>query len=68
MGVHGLNAAFSVQIVQAEQELLRDLLDERHGDTTVVPALNKTQKILAQDFENHAHMRAIWAFMLEAIQ
>lgn len=37
----GVNdAAFTVQVIEAEKHLLGDLLYEWHGDTTMVPSLD----------------------------
>lgn len=34
------NAAFAVEIVEAKEDLFGDLLDERHGDTAMIPPLD----------------------------
>lgn len=62
------DAAFAVQVVQAQQHLLGDLLDQRHGDAAVVPALDEAQQVLAQHLEHHAHVGAVGALVLKRVQ
>lgn len=62
------NAALSMEVVESEENLLRNLLDERHGDATVVPTLNETEQIFAQDLEDHAYMGAVGTVVLEGIK
>lgn len=65
----GVNdAALSVQIVQAEQDLLGDLFDQRHGDTTVVPSLNQAKQVFSQYFKDHANVCAMRTLVLERIE
>lgn len=59
------DAAFAVEIVEAKEDLLCDLLDQRHGDSTVVPALDKAKQVLAENLEHHAYMGAMWPLVLE---
>jgi len=62
------DAALAVQVVQAEQHLLGDLLDQRHGDAAVVPALDQAQQVLTQHLEDHADVDAIGALVLERVE
>jgi hypothetical protein len=62
------DAALAVQVVEAEQHLLRDLLDQRHGDAAVVPPLYQPQQVLAQHFKDHAHVHAVWALVVERVE
>lgn len=62
------DAAFPVEVVEAEENLLRDLLDEMHWDTPVLPALDQTQKVLAEDLKHHAYVLSIRARMLERVE
>jgi len=57
-----------MQIVKPQQDLFRDLLDERHGDSPVVPPLDQAQKVLPQHFEHHANMRSVGTLVLKRIQ
>src|SRR6187399_1927388 len=41
------DTAFPVQVVQAQQDLLRYLLYQRHGNASVVPLLDETEQVLA---------------------
>ena len=62
------DAALAVEIVEAKQHLLSDLLDERHGDAAMVPSLDQAQQVFAEDFEHHAHMHAVGAFVVEGVE
>ena len=59
------NPAFPVHIIQTQQHLFCDLLDQRHGDAAMVPALNQTQQIFTQHLEDHADMDTIGTLVLE---
>lgn len=60
--------AFPVHIIQTQQDLFCDLLDQRHGDAAMVPALNQTQEIFTQHLEDHADVDTIGTFVLEGIE
>ena len=62
------DATLAVQIVQAKQDLLGDLLHEGDGDAPVVPALDQAQQVLAQHLEDHADVGAIGAFVFEGVE
>jgi hypothetical protein len=62
------DAALAVQVVEAEQHLLGDLLDQRHGDAAVVPPLYQPQQVLAQHFKDHAHVHAVGALVVERVE
>jgi hypothetical protein len=62
------DAALAVQVVEAQQDLLRDLLDEGHGDAAVVPALDQAEQVLAEDLEDHADVDAIGALVVERVE
>ena len=62
------DAALAVEVVEAEQHLLGDLLDERHGDAAVVPALDEAEQVLAEDLEDHADVDAIGALVVEGVE
>ena len=62
------DAALAVEVVEAEQHLLCDLLDERHGDAPVVPSLDQAQQVLAEDLEDHADVDAVGALVVERVE
>lgn len=62
------NAALAVEIVEAEQNLLGDLLDEGHGDTAMVPALDKAQEILTEDLKDHTYVGTVGALVLKRVE
>lgn len=62
------NAALTVQVVQPEEDLLGDLLDQRHGDAPVVPSLDQAQQVLSQHFEHHADVHPVGAFVFKRIE
>jgi hypothetical protein len=62
------DAAFSVEVIQPEEDLLCDLLDERHGNAAMVPSFDQTKQILPQHFKHHADMSAIGPFVFEGVQ
>jgi hypothetical protein len=59
--------ALGVQVVEAEQDLLRDLLDDVLRHAPVLIPLDQTQKVFAEDFKDHADMRAVHALMREVV-
>ena len=62
------DAATSVHIIQPQQDLLRDLPDERHRHALVLMALDEAEKVLAEDFEDHADVDPVWAFVPEVVE
>ena len=62
------NPAFPVHIIQTQQHLLRDLLDQRHGDAAMVPALNQTQQVFTKHLKDHADVNTIGTPVLEGIE
>ena len=48
--------------------MLGDLLDEVHGHTLVLVALNEAEEIFSEDFEDHADMGAVGSLMTEVIE
>ena len=62
------DAAFPVEVVQTQQHLLRDLFDEGHGDSSVVPPFDQTQEILPQHLEDHADVGSVGALVLKRVQ
>lgn len=62
------NTTASVHVVQTKQDLLSYLFDEIHGNAFVLVSSDETQKILPQNFKNHADVCAVGAFMAEMIK
>lgn len=62
------NAALPVKVIETEQDLLRDLFDQRHWNASVVPALDETEQIFTQDFKDHADVDTIGALVIERVQ
>ena len=60
--------ATPMHVVESHEYLLRDLLDEVHGDAFVLVALDETEQILAQHFEDHADVRAVGPLMAEMVE
>mmetsp|Transcript_15299 Transcript_15299/g.63554 ORF Transcript_15299/g.63554 Transcript_15299/m.63554 type:complete len:228 (+) Transcript_15299:1345-2028(+) len=57
-----------VEVVKPEQHLSRDLADGCHGNAAVAEALDQRQQVVSEHFEDHAHVRAVWAAVLEVIE
>lgn len=65
----GMNdATLPVQIVKAEQDLFRDLLHQRHRNAPMIPFLDQTQQVFAQDLENHTYVCTIGSFVFERVE
>lgn len=62
------DAALAVQVVEAQQHLLGDLLDKRHGYAPMVPPLDQAQQVLAQDLKDHADVDAVGALVVERVE
>ena len=62
------NTTFAMHVVEAQKHLLCDLLYQRHGNASMIPALDKTQEIFAQHLKNHAHVDTIGASMFKGIE
>lgn len=62
------DATLPVQVVQAEQDLLRDLLHQRRRNAPMIPFLDQAQQVFAQDLEHHAYVCSIGPFVFERIE
>jgi len=62
------NAAFAVEVVEAKEDLLCDLLDQGHGDAAVVPPLDQAQQVLAQHLKDHADVDAVGPLVVEGVE
>ena len=59
------DTALAVEVVEAEEHLLCDLLDQGHGYAAVIPSLDQAQEILAQHLKDHADVDAVGALVVE---
>lgn len=59
--------ATPVHVIEAEENLLRNLLDQRHWNTLVLVTFNQAQEILTENLENHADMGPIRTFVPKMI-
>jgi hypothetical protein len=62
------HTATAMHVIQAEKNLLGDLFDDVGRYALVLMPLDKTQQILPKNFEHHADMSAIRAFMTEVVK
>lgn len=62
------DSAFAMHVVQTQKHLFCNLLDQRHGNATMVPALDQTEQILTQDLEDHADVDAVRTLVLEGVK
>lgn len=62
------DTATSVHVVEAKENLLRDLLDELHGHAFVLMAFNEAEQIFPQHLEYHAHVGTVGPFVLKVIE
>ena len=65
----GVNyTATPVHIIEAQQNLLRNLLADVHGYTLVLMSLDQTEQVFSEDFEDHANVGAVGTFVSEMIE
>lgn len=57
-----------MQIIQPEQNLLRDLADDVFGNTAVLVSLDKPQQVFPQYFKDHTNMRSVGTAMPKVIK
>ena len=62
------NPATPVHVIKAEEDLLRNLLDQMHWNALVLMTLDQAQQVLPKDLENHADMGAVRTFVSEMIE
>ena len=62
------DTALAMQVVQAKQDLLGDLFNQRHRDTAMVPSLDQTQQVLTKNLEYHADVNTVGTLVLEGVQ
>lgn len=57
-----------MHVIQAQQDLLSDLPDDGHGHAFGLVPLDEPEEVLAEDFEDHADVRAVRACVLEVVE
>lgn len=57
-----------VHIIEAQQNLLRNLLADIHGYALVLMTLDQTKEVFPKHFKNHANMGAVWSFVPEMVK
>jgi len=57
-----------VHIVEAQQNLLRNLLANVHGYTLVLMPLDQTEKVFSKHFEHHANVGAVGSLVPEMVE
>jgi hypothetical protein len=62
------DAAASVHVVEAEEDLLCDLTNELHRHALILMALYEAQEIFAENLEYHADVSSVWTDMAEVIE
>lgn len=62
------NATFPMHVIQTQHYLFCDLLNQRHGDAAVVPALNQTQQVFTQYLEDHADVGTIGTLVFKRVE
>jgi hypothetical protein len=58
----------TVEIVQADKDLLANFLTDIHGDTLIVVSFEDIEQVASQDFEDHAKVVPVVTFMDERVQ
>jgi hypothetical protein len=62
------DAAFRMHIVKPEEDLLRDLLDNVLGYSTVLISLDEAEQVLSEDLEDHADVGPVGPLLAEMVQ
>jgi len=57
----------TVHIVEAKEDLLCNLANEMQWNAFSLMTLDQAEKIFTEDFENHADVGAVWAFMAKVV-
>jgi hypothetical protein len=57
-----------VHIIEAQQNLFRNLLANGHGHTLVLMSLDQTEEVFAKHFENHANVGAVGSLVAKMIK
>lgn len=62
------DSATPVHVVEAQQYLLRNLLDKVHWHPFVLVTLDQAQQVLTENFENHADVHAVRPLVSEMVE
>lgn len=62
------NTATPVHIIEAQQNLLRNVLTNVHRYTLVLMSLDQTKEVFSEHFKNHANVDTVWPFVSEMIK
>jgi len=62
------DTATPMHIIEAQQNLLRDLLADTHGDAFVLMPLDQTEEVFSKHFEHHANVCAVGSLMPEMVK
>lgn len=62
------DAAFAMEVVEAQKNLLCDLFDKGHRNAAMIPALDETKQVLSKDLENHTYVGAVGSLVLKRVQ
>ena len=62
------DAAFRVHIVEAQQDLFRNLLDDVSWHASMLIPLDQPEQVLSEHFEHHAYVRTIGSSVAEVIK
>ena len=62
-----MNDPTKVHIVETKEDLLSNLANEMLWDAVSLMKLDQVEKVFTEDFENHADMGAVGAFMAEVV-
>lgn len=61
-------ASARVEVVEASEDLARDVAHNRQRDAAVAEVLDQRQQVVAQHLEHHAHVAAVRARVLEGVE
>ena len=62
------DTATPMHIIETQQNLLRNLLADSHGDAFVLMPLDQTEEVFSKHFEHHANVCAIGSLMSEMVK
>lgn len=62
------DAAASMHVVQAKENLLADLAHEANWDALGLMPFDEAEEVLAQDLEDHTNVDTIWTLVLEVVE
>ena len=62
------NPTTTVHIIKAKKDLLCDLANEMLGDALSLMTLDQAEEVFSENFENHAYMGTMGAFMAKVVE